>query len=328
MAKHPLSRQLNAHHFHEPGYLDPIFCWRAGRIVREAAIDVIHLHRSRDLASLSLLKRIPMVLTLQIESKFRKKDPYHRFVYSRLDRVLTITERMRGFALKALPVEADRIRTLHYGMDVHGFQQGRGDPLSFRRQLGIPEGAMVIGLVGRLEPSKGQDILIRALATLKGEFPDIHLLLPGEPPCEAKGYDRELRRLASTLGLDDEVHFIGFQANIAAVYAALDICVLASRKESFGLVLLEAMAMGVPLVATAAGGVPEIIEDGMSGLLVPPGDPEALAYAIRRLIQDPEQRQRLSRAGQNLVATKFNLDGHLDALERHFEGVIAAKGRK
>ena len=327
MLGHPLVEELDVQVFPEPGYLNPLFWRKAKNILRSNAIEVVHLHRGRDLASFAWFKKIPRVLTLQIESTYPKRDLYHRFVYSRVDRVLTITERMRELALQALPVKPEQVFCLHYGVDADGLRERSGDPAAFRREYGIPENALLIGLVGRLESSKGQDVLLKAFAKICHEYPDLHVLLAGEPPPEAGDYDRKLRDLAQKLNIFDRVHFVGFQVNTPPVYAALDVCVLASRKESFGLVLLEAMAMGVPLIATAAGGVPEIVKNGENGLLIPPEEPDALARALKRLIGDPNLCNKLSKGGQNAVAGKFSLDKHLEALEGHFNEVIQARRR-
>ena len=325
LSRHPLVERLNVRYFSPPAYFDPIFCWKAGREINAKAVDIVHLHRSRDLASFSLLKRTPKVLTLQIESTFRKRDPYHRFAYSRVDRILTITERMRNLALEALPVEPERVFSLYYGVDIDNSPKKEGDSPPVRQKWNIPEDAVVIGLVGRLEPSKGQDVLLQALAKIYAEYPQVHVLLVGDPPPEGLGYDQKLKALAQELQVSDRVHFIGFQPDLADIYAALDIGVLASRKESFGLVLLEAMARGVPMIATEAGGVPEIVQDGINGLLILPGDSQALAEALIRLIGDEDLRRELAEAGRVIVKEKFSLDQHLQSLEVHFEQVIEAR---
>jgi glycosyltransferase involved in cell wall biosynthesis len=328
MLRHPLADSLEVRTFSQPYRFDPLFCRQARNFVKSNSVDVIHLHRSRDLASFTLCRQPPRVLTLQIESRLPKRDLYHRFVYARLDRLLTITERMKGFANEALPVKPDRVHTLHYGIDAVGFRSAAEARHSVREAWGISGDALLIGLVGRLEESKGQDVLLRSFASLHHDFPDARLLFAGEPPPEKEGYDLKLKYYTGELGISDRVHFAGFHQNIADVYAALDICVLASREEAFGLVLLEAMASGLPLIATNAGGVPEIVQDGISGLLVPPGDVGALSNALKPLIQNVELRKKLGDNGQRIVRKKFSLEKHLSTLEEHFEAVAGAGSGK
>ena len=324
MISHPLAEKLDIRLFPEPRHLDPLFCRKASRAMRDLHIDVLHLHRSKDLASFALLKEPPRILTLQIESTLQKKDLFHRFVYSRVDRILTITERMRGFAVDALPVHSQQVKSLHYGIDAQTIQEKLYDRAAIRRQWNIPEDALVIGLVGRLELFKGQDVLLKAFARIYDRYPNARILLAGEPSSERSGYKQTLQNLTEDLNIADCVHFIGFQIDTASVYSALDICVLASRQEAFGLVLIEAMAYGIPLVATAAGGVPEIIEDEVNGLLFPPGRPDALADALVRLIRNPDLCQKLALNGQSIVREKFSLQKHLQALEDHFHEVVEA----
>jgi len=319
----PLPRDL----FKPPGYINPYFTLRAKRLIRERGIDIIHLHRSQDLALFAPLN-VPKVLTLQIQSSLPKRDLWHRWVYSRVDRILTITYLMRDLALKTLPVNPDKIHALHYGIAADELYAKRGDPKETRRRFGIPEDAFLIGLVGRLEISKGQEVLLRAFAHIHQKYPQARLLFVGDPPPEHSGYDQDLQNLARDLGMAERVHFIGFQAVTPPIFAALDLFVLASRQEAFGLVLLEAMAQGVPIIATRAGGVPEVIENGVNGMLVNPGDAAELAGAIERLTGDAELRGRLGGAGFRVVRERFGIEMHMIALERHFEEVIQTQRRQ
>ncbi|MFH1861644.1 MAG: glycosyltransferase family 4 protein [bacterium] len=324
MSKHPLAQEVGCQTFREPGYLAPLFSFRAQRLIQRENVEVIHLHRSRDLASFALLNA-PKLLTLQIESSLKKRDALHRFVYARVNLILTITDRMRKLACQTLPVEPERIQTLHYGIDADRIQQASGDPATTRQRLGIPMDAFVVGLLGRLEPSKGQHILLQALQQLDAAYPQLHVLIVGEAPPEKPNYDQILRQQAANLNVTDRVHFIDFQPQPEPIYAILDAFVLASKKESFGLVLLEAMAAGVPIIATEAGGVPEIIENGVNGLLIPPEDPDALAQQLRTLIEDSDLRCRLTTNGKRIVIERFNIERHLNALEAHFREIIRRK---
>lgn len=323
MTGHPIVEQLQVRLFREPRYIDPFFCRKAGQIIRENRIEILHLHRSKDLASFALYNKIPKILTLQIESRLKKKDIFHRFVYSRVDRVITITERMRGFAQEALPLDPAKIFTLHYGIDVENFRSSAEDRWRMRNKWNFPDNAFVVGLVGRLEESKGQQILLEAFAELYREFPEMYLVLVGESPPGNDEYDRILLKIANELGIYDRVNFTGFQTELASVYSALDICVLASREETFGLVLLEAMSAGVPIIATNAGGVPEIITNLHNGILIPPEDPHALAEAIQKLKADDELRADFRRNGLQVIKDKFSNESHMRSLENHFSEVLA-----
>jgi glycosyltransferase involved in cell wall biosynthesis len=320
MVSHPLAEGMEMRVSPAPGYVNPWFSRMLARFAKERGVQVVHLHRSKDLSVFAPLRDLPKLLTLQIESALPKRDPFHRFVYSRVDRILTITERMRNIALQALPADDHKIRALHYGIEPDLLRERRGNPEATRRRFGVPREAFLVGLVGRLEENKGQEILLEAFARLHPRHPDLHVLFAGEPPPENPGYDHYLERRARELGVADRTRFAGFQVNTAPLFAAMDVSVLASREEAFGLVLLEAMAQGTPIVATRAGGVPEIVREGESGLLIP-REAEALAAALERLRDDPERR-RLGEGGFRRVREKFQLEDHLRALEGHFREII------
>jgi len=318
---------ISARLFRSPGYVNPFFTIRAKRLIREKGIEVIHLHRSQDLAAFAPIN-VPKMLTLQIQSSLSKRDLWHRWIYSRVDRILTITHLMRDLAIQSLPISASKVHALHYGIAADELYATRGDPLETRRRLGIATDAFLIGLIGRLEESKGQALLLHAFSQIYQRFPQARLLFAGDPPPQHPDYDRHLRELAQELGIADRVHFVGFQIQTAPIFAALDLFVLASKQEAFGLVLLEAMAQGVSIIATRAGGVPEVIQNGVNGLLVKSGDAAELAGAIVRSIQDAEWRGRLGAAGFRVVREQFGIETHMTALEGHFQDVLNRKDRQ
>lgn len=178
-----------------------------------------------------------------------------------------------------------------------------------RRELGIPATAPVVVSIGRLYRWKGQGELVRALAEVRREIPDVRLVLVGEDDPLAspggKSFESELRALARELGLADRVIFTGFRKDIAALLAASDLLALPSGGEPFGLVYLEAMAMKRPVLAQASGGAPEVIDHGKSGLLCAPGDPGNLAANLCSLLRDPPLRAKMGEYGRRQVETRF-----------------------
>jgi glycosyltransferase involved in cell wall biosynthesis len=324
MAKSPLASDLSVKLFREPGRIDPIFAFHAGRLIREHQYEILHLHRSKDLSTFALLKSPPRLMTLHMYSRLSKRDLYHRLIYRRLDRLLTITEMMRGTVLRTLPVKPDRVQTLYHGVDIEELKSSAGDLEQTRQRFGIPPEAFLVGLVGRLEPMKGQEVLLKAIVRLYQRYPRLHAILVGGLSTAFLGYDNYLADLARELNVSDRIHIAGFQTDTAPIFAALDLFVLASEQESFGLVLLEAMAQGVAVIATEAGGVAEIIQDSAEGLLTSYGDDLALAEAISRLMDDDALRRRLALAGYHTICEKFCLARHLDGLEAHFTSIVKA----
>ena len=167
-----------------------------------------------------------------------------------------------------------------------------------RRELDLEEGSLVVGTLGRLTAVKGQDDLLRAFATLLHAHQSARLLLVGEGEEEGN-----LRRLAADLGVAEKVEFCGWKSDVFAALSAMDLFALPSLNEGMGKALVEAMYVGLPVVATRVGGVPELVEEGVHGLLVPAGDPVRLAAALEDLASDPEKRHRFGSAGARRAAS-------------------------
>ena len=308
-------------------YFSPSASRLMRQVFHQQAITALHLHRTQDLAPALLAAgqaSIPTrVLTLQMESERRKRDPYHRWVYRRLTTVLTITDRMRELVQQNVAVDPDKVRTLYYGFDLEKTWGEADPPDHIRWRWGIPDNAYVVGLAGRLEPSKGQETLLRAAALLTGRIPRLAVMLVGGETVGQSGEEKRLRRLARSLRRGEElpVIFTGYQNPLGCIVPAFDVAVLASRKETFGRVAVEAMALGVPVIGTNAGGVPEIISHRINGLLVPPEDPPALAAAIETIYANRELSAAMGKEALKTVAEKFSHDQHLKGLEAALRGV-------
>ncbi|MCB0032089.1 MAG: glycosyltransferase family 4 protein [Anaerolineales bacterium] len=209
---------------------------------------------------------------------------------------------------EAAALPRDRTTTIHSGLDPTPFLNADGADL--RAEMGVPPDRPVILHVAHLRPIKDHPTLLRACARLCEEGVGFELWLVGYGPEEAR-----LQALAAELGLADHCRFLGRREDIPALLAAADIAVLCSRQEGLPGALMEAMAAGRPIVATDVGGVPELVLPEETGLLVPPGDPAALAVALRRLLADPALRQTLGDAAQTRLLSHFQLDAKIEALE-------------
>ena len=179
-------------------------------------------------------------------------------------------------------------------------------------------------LVGRLSPRKGQDVAVRAIGSLARRGVDVELDLVGDTFRGYEWFERELRRLADEAGVGERVHLRGYQAPVWEWYRSADVVVVPSRLEPFGNVAAEALAVGSPVVVSGVGGLTEIVEDGRSGLVVPPADPGALADALERLVREPGLARELARRGQRDVRDRFSVEGYeqrlLAALVRVLQG--------
>lgn len=208
---------------------------------------------------------------------------------------------------------------VHPGID-RPVLSAKSELTRLRRQVLIPPDRIVLGTVGRLQPGKGQDHFLRALSTLRKRGHDVHGLIVGGDAYElSPDYETHLHRLAEDLGLDDRVTFTGQVPAAAAYVQLMDVYVGPSLGESFGIVLAEAMALRVPVVAFAAGGPAEIIDNGRSGILVSVGDDGALADALERLVVNPRFRRRVATAGYERYRSAFSADRMTREMERLFQ---------
>jgi glycosyltransferase involved in cell wall biosynthesis len=205
------------------------------------------------------------------------------------------------------------VRVLYNGIDPRPFD--RADGAAFRARLGILPTAPLIGIVGMLEPRKGHRILFEAFQTIVTEFPEARLVVAGDEPPGGNGYRQTLEAEVDARGLGSRVVFAGHLEDIPALMAAVDIvAVPVVQPEGFGRVVIEAYAARRPVVASRLGGLCEIVEDRLTGLLIPPRDAAALREAILDLLGDPALRAKLGEAGRRRVEAQFSLDAMLRQL--------------
>jgi glycosyltransferase involved in cell wall biosynthesis len=194
---------------------------------------------------------------------------------------------------------------------------------TLHEEFPIPTDAPIVGVVARLEPEKGHPTLIEAWPAVLDAVPRAHLLIVGEGSTRAA-----LEAQVAALGIRESVTFTGRRDDVPAVTAALDVAVLPSYREAQGLSILEAMALSRPVVASAVGGIPEMIEDGLTGLLVPPREPAPLAAAIVRLLKDHPYADTLAKAAQNLVHDRFCVELMVRAIETIYDECVEGEDRR
>jgi glycosyltransferase involved in cell wall biosynthesis len=215
-----------------------------------------------------------------------------------------------------------RMRTVYPGVGPEAFSDGSSN---FRGAWRIPSSAPLVGCVGQITPWKNVHRVIAAFRVVAGQSPEARLVIVGAPKFRAENrqYLDELRRLVAAAGLDERVVFAGHQEDIEAVFRSIDVLAHAADREPFGRVLVEAMAQRVPVVASADGGVPEIVQEGETGFLVPPGDVDAMAARVLRLIRDPGLRRRLGAAGRDRAVRQFRADQGAAQLVEVYREVMA-----
>jgi glycosyltransferase involved in cell wall biosynthesis len=275
------------------------------RLLAETGAQLLHANGSRAMVyagTAGLLGGRPVVWHVRVADRDAVLDP----VLAALARRIIVNS--RAVARRFSGATASRVRCVYNGVDLKRFSP-RPPPSGFRQTVGLSGQGPVIVSVGRFVAYKGYDHLLEAAGLLKADRPDIEWVIAGDG--ELRGaLEAQCRRL----GLTRQVHFLGWRDDLPDVLSLADLFVSPAVGEHFGRVLIEAMAMGKPVVATASGGVPEIVVDGETGVLVTPADPAALAGAVRALLADPARRHRLGQAGRARVETEFSLAGHADAV--------------
>jgi glycosyltransferase involved in cell wall biosynthesis len=213
-----------------------------------------------------------------------------------------------------------RISVIRNGIDVERFRVPAAGAV--RGELGLPGDAPLVAVFSRLNRLKGIEYFLEAAALLAGRFESVRFLIVGDSVSQA--YRDELEARAAALGLGERVVFAGFRSDVPELLAEVCVSVLPSLAEGLSNVVLEAMAAGVPVVATSVGGTPELVEDGVTGLLVAPRDAPALAEAIGSLLSDPLRRRAIGQAAQQRVAEQFSLEASVRATEQLYERLLRA----
>jgi len=268
--------------------------------------------------------KIPVICHLR---DLVRRDQVKKYALDKVDIIIPISNAVRK-PLEEAGIEGAKIRRIYNGVDVSMFAH-RKDVL----REDFPIRGYLVGIVGQLSPRsqwKGQRDFIQAAARVIQHRSDVHFAVVGgdNSPASASSYMsyiRELKKLAGDLGIADRVIFTGFRTDIPDVMTSLDILVSASWAEPFGRVIIEAMAAGKPVIATMSGGAPEIVQDGITGVLVPPRDPQAIARAALRMLQDSKIRQEMGRAGQRRAQEHFSLDRNIRETQAVYEELRKAE---
>jgi len=305
----PLVRQVGApvHCMNKPPGVPLRLCWRIARLLRSMRPDVVHTHQIGTLFYTGPAARWCGVRAIvhtehgQEYAHRRRTRWLGRLAARAAMRFFCVSDDTARHVIEHRIVPRRKVRVIHNGIDIDRFAEAARQRDIVRRELQIPAAAPVVGTVGRLAEVKRQDLLIHALAELRRSVPDARLLLVGDGPNR-----QQLTALAAGLGLNDAVCFAGYRADRERLLAAMDVFALSSDSEGTPLALLEAWAAGLPVVATAVGGLPELIDHGSTGLLVPRGDPASLSATLAGLLKDAPKRRALGAAGHQLVRTRFD----------------------
>ncbi len=214
-----------------------------------------------------------------------------------------------------------KVVVVYDGLEFETFESSHAQT-SIRSQLNIPDDTLLVGEIGRVTEIKGYEDLVRAAVAVKKAIPNVTFIGVGGKSRSDAVYEQKILKLINSYNLQDSFKLIGYRDDVSDIMSALDLLVLPSHSEAFGRVLVEAMAAGKPVIGTTVGGIPEIIEDGVTGLLVPPGSPDNLAQAIIKVLQDLDLARRLGAAGRQRAKTRFSPKRYVAEVQKIYEELV------
>lgn len=237
-----------------------------------------------------------------------------RFLAHFTDRIIALTELEKRDLIEFKVTNDERISLIYQGLELDRFTQANINNIKIRESFNIRPEEYVVGMIGRLEPIKGPEYFIEAAREISKEFAQLKFILVGEGSLR-----KNLEARIKNLGLEDRFIFTGWREDIPEILSILDILVLPSLNEALGMVLIEAQAMGVPVVATKTGGIPEVIKDNQTGILIPAGDFKSLTLAIRHLLTDKQKRLNMAETAKSWVRDRFKARDMVEKISQLYQ---------
>lgn len=274
------------------------------KIIREEKIDIVHTQTRVTSVLAYWLSRNNAAPFVYTAHGFFKPRLYRRLFPCLSKLVIAISDPVKEHLIRDFHLQEEKIRVVHNGIDINSHQSPgfTSHQKEIRKKFGLNEGP-VVGIVARLSEVKGHKYLLTAIKQVKEKIPEIQLLSIGDGRLK-----RKLETFAQNLGLEKEVHFIPSIPDTAKALSVMDVFVMPSIEEGLGLAIMEAMLAGIPVAASSVGGIPSLIKDGSTGILVKPKDSKTLAAAIIDLLQDKEKAMKLSKNASELIRQEFSLE--------------------
>lgn len=298
---------------------------RLRRVVRERAIDIIHAHDFKtDVLTLPLARAERAIALSTVHGwsgQSRKERGYYyidKMVLARYPKLIAVSGRIRD-ELVRFGAPPERIVIVQNGIDHEVFRPDGEMRKAARQELGIEDGQFLIGAVGRLESVKNYDLLLSAFAGVSRGRNDLRLVIAGEGPCRS-----DLARQIARADIARSCSLLGHRADVADLYQAFDLFVQSSRSEGSPNAVLEAMALGVPIVATAVGGTTELVDHGVHGLLIEPENAAALASAMRVVLDDPESARSRSLCARMRVERELSFARRMERVEAVYDELLSS----
>ncbi len=313
---------IKIYHLHRKKF-DPFILIEFIKIIKKENIHLLHLYQYACSNFGRLAGKITGVPTILHAGDLNYYYPWYqwladRFLAKATDHVIAVSESAKSSYAKIRAIDPNKIIVIPNAVPTgHLKHLGSDECLKLKKQWGLKEECQIVGTITRLHDVKGNDILLKAAQLVLQTLPDTHFVIVGDGPLMD-----QLKKNACMLKIDRNVTFTGYQKDVAGLLSIFDVKVIASNTEGFSLALVEAMVMGKAVVATAVGGINEILKDNENGLLVPPQHPKAMADKIIHLLQNDPERKRLGECALN-DSQRFNMAIHMKMREAFYEKAIA-----
>ena len=315
--------------------LDILSARRLAKFIKSEHIDILHCHYARDYLvgamAIMLAGASRLILTRHVPFPMKTNIGYRKAL-SVVSAMICVSESVRHKVIASRLLQPERVITIHNGIDIDRFSSNkpstRAEIAAMRKRLNLSDGTddtFLVGVVGQLAAHKAQDDFIKAATMISSDCPAAHFVIAGKDHDKKQKYKKYLDELVTASGFSDRFTFINDLDDLPGVLASLDLLVLPSLAESFGLVLVEAMASGTNVIAADIGGPSEIIDKDISGLLVPPNDPKSLAIAMRRLIRESKLRTRLAANAKRTVTERFSAEQMIATTEELYRAVLSSR---
>ncbi len=286
-------------------------------IIKKYNIEILHLHTAHahtlGLLACIITPHVKVIVSRRVDFHVKNKIKYNIGI----DKIITVSEQIRKVLIED-GIKGDKIVTVYSGTDIERFKTVRDNTYIYN-EFSLSCDAPVVGIVAALAPHKHHKNFLYAAKEVKNTVKDVKFIIVGEGELEG-----EMKELCADLGLDDEVIFTGFRNDILEIMSVFDIFVLSSYLEGMGSILLEALGLGIPVVATATGGIPEVIKDNINGILVEPRNSTALANGIITLLRDTEKAKILGVQGKNIVG-EFSKEKMVEKTEQVYKEVMRSR---
>ncbi|MEC9281753.1 MAG: glycosyltransferase family 4 protein [Bdellovibrionota bacterium] len=308
-----LAEGLESISFKKAKYFSPSITSKMRKIIIDRNIEKIFVHHLKDLwflvPALRGLEKVELVGFAQMFIKdISKKDFLHSWLYNRMKNLITLTDLQKEQLKKCLPLKEERYITIPNSIELSKTENLEAARETIRTELSYSSTDKVIGIVGRLDPWKGQLELLQAFVSIEKKYPDTRLLIVGSETPGEEGYKQKLVETILENNLSHKVQMIGFQKNVPEWMSAMDIFVMPSYEEAFGIVLAEAMCVGLPVISTKAGGVPDILVSEKYGQMVEPRSAKAIEMALVKYLDDEAYRNSIALAGQTYAREAFDFE--------------------